>query len=124
VGATRPGDRIPEYYGAKGALPAVTVSLAKHLAGAGVTVNCVSPGVIATPEMVETFTRRAEQQGLATDWATVERMVVEQVMANPSGRVPFPDDVGRFVAMVVGEPSWHLNGAHLRFDGGAAGVVT
>jgi len=26
--------------------------------------------------------------------------------------------------MVVGEPSWHLNGAHLRFDGGAAGVVT
>ena len=51
-------------------------------------------------------------------------MVIEQVMPNPTGRVPFPDDVGRFVAMVVSEPSWHLNGAHLRFDGGAAGVVT
>jgi len=124
VGATRPGDRLPEYYAAKGALPSITVSLAKHLAGTGITVNCVSPGVIATPEMVDRFTQRAEQRGLATDWATVERMVLDEVMPNPSGRVPFPDDVGRFVAMVVGEPSWHLNGAHLRFDGGAADAVT
>jgi NAD(P)-dependent dehydrogenase (short-subunit alcohol dehydrogenase family) len=124
VGATRPGDRIPEYYAAKGALPSITVSLAKHVAGTGITVNCVSPGVIATPEMVERFTRRAEQRGLATDWATVERMVLDDVMPNPSGRVPFPDDVGRFVAMVVGEPSWHLNGTHLRFDGGTADAVT
>jgi hypothetical protein len=45
-------------------------------------------------------------------------------MPNPSGRVPMPEDVGRFVAFVVSEPGWHLNGAHLRFDGGAAGVVT
>ena len=124
VGATRPGDRIPEYYAAKGALPSITVSLAKHLAGTGITVNCVSPGVIATPEMVERFTERAARRGLATDWATVERMVLDEVMPNPSGRVPFPDDVGRFVAMVVGEPSWHLNGAHLRFDGGTADAVT
>jgi NAD(P)-dependent dehydrogenase (short-subunit alcohol dehydrogenase family) len=124
VGATRPGDRLPEYYAAKGALPAMTVSLAKHLADTGITVNCVSPGVIATPEMVERFTRQAADQGLGTDWPTVERMVLDQVMPNPSGRVPFPDDVGRFVAMVVGEPSWHLNGAHLRFDGGTTDAVT
>ena len=45
-------------------------------------------------------------------------------MANPSGRVATPDDVGRFVAFVVSEPAWHLNGAHLRFDGGAADAVT
>ena len=50
VGATRPGARIPEYYAAKGALPSVTVSLAKHLAGTGITVHCVSPGLIATPD--------------------------------------------------------------------------
>jgi 3-oxoacyl-[acyl-carrier protein] reductase len=124
VGATRPGERIPEYYAAKGALPSITVSLAKHLAGTGITVNCVSPGVIATPEMVERFTERATRQGRGTDWPSVERMVLEELMANPSGRVPFPDDVGRFVAMVVSEPAWHLNGAHLRFDGGAADAVT
>ena len=45
-------------------------------------------------------------------------------MANPTGRVPTPDDIGRFVALVVSEPAWHLNGAHLRIDGGASDAVT
>ena len=124
VGATRPGDRIPEYYAAKGALPAATVSLAKHLAGTGITVNCVSPGLIATAEVIERFTRIAEREGLATDWASVEQLILERWMTNPSGRVPSPADVGRIVAMVVSEPAWHLNGIHLRVDGGAADAVT
>jgi 3-oxoacyl-[acyl-carrier protein] reductase len=123
VGATRPGDGIPEYYAAKGALPSVAVSLAKHLAGTGISVNCISPGIIATPEVVERFTERARRDGLAADWATVEQRMLE-AMPNASGRVPTPEDVGRFVAFVVGEPGWHLNGAHLRFDGAATGVVT
>jgi len=123
VGATRPGDTIPEYYAAKGALPSMAVSLAKHLAGTGITVNCISPGAIATAEVVERFTERARRTGAATDWASVEREVVA-AMPNFTGRVPRPDDVGRFVAFVVGEPGWHINGAHLRFDGGGAGVVT
>lgn len=124
VGATRPGDRIPEYYAAKGALPSITVSLAKHLAGTGITVNCVSPGIIATTEMVELFTERAKRDGLDTDWASVEKMVLETSMFNLSGRIPTPEEVGGFVAFVVSEPAWHLNGAHLRFDGGASDAVT
>ena len=124
VGATRPGDRLPEYYAAKGALPSITVSLSKHLADTGVTVNCVSPGVIATAEMVEMFTERARRRGLDTSWPSVETMVLESMMANPSGHIPTPDDVGRFVAFVASEPAWHLNGAHLRFDGGASDSVT
>jgi hypothetical protein len=74
--------------------------------------------------MVERFTREAQQKGLGTDWPTVERHILERVMPNPSGRVAFPEDIGRFVAMVVGEPAWHLNGAHLRIDGGAVDAVT
>ncbi len=124
VGATRPGDRIPEYYAAKGALPAMAVSLAKHLAGTGITANCVSPGIIATAEVIESFTERSRREGKPTDWASVERLILDGRMTNPSGRVATPDDVGRFLAFVVSEPGWHLNGAHLRFDGGAADAVT
>ncbi len=124
VGATRPGDTIPEYYTAKGALPSMAVSLAKHLAGTGITANCVSPGIIATAEVVASYTERARREGKPTDWASVERMILDSRMTNPSGRVATPDDIGRFVAFVVSEPGWHLNGAHLRVDGGAADAVT
>jgi 3-oxoacyl-[acyl-carrier protein] reductase len=124
VGATRPGDTIPEYYTAKGALPAMAVGLAKHLAGTGITVNCVSPGIIATAEVVASYTERARRAGRGTDWESVEQLIQEGRMANPTGRVPTPDDVGRFVTFVVSEPAWHLNGAHLRLDGGASDAVT
>jgi NAD(P)-dependent dehydrogenase (short-subunit alcohol dehydrogenase family) len=124
VGATRPGDTIPEYYTAKGALPSMAVGLAKHLAGTGITVNCVSPGIIATAEVVASYTERARRAGRGTDWDSVEQLIQEGRMANPTGRVPSPDDIGRFVTFVVSEPAWHLNGAHLRIDGGASDAVT
>jgi 3-oxoacyl-[acyl-carrier protein] reductase len=124
IGATRPGDTIPEYYTAKGALPSMAVGLAKHLTGTGITVNCVSPGIIATAEVVASYTERARREGRGTDWPSVEALIQEGRMANPTGRVPTPDDVGRFVTVVVSEPAWHLNGAHLRIDGGASDAVT
>ncbi|MFN8025358.1 MAG: SDR family NAD(P)-dependent oxidoreductase [Acidimicrobiia bacterium] len=124
VGATRPGDRIPEYYAAKGALPSVAVGLAKHLAGTGITVNCVSPGMIATDEIIDMYTARATKRGLPTDTASLHRLMLDEGMTNWSGRVCTPEDVGRFVAFVVSEAAWHLDGAHLRFDGGASDAVT
>jgi 3-oxoacyl-[acyl-carrier protein] reductase len=123
IGATRPRANLPEYYTAKTALPGLTVSLMKELAGTGVTVNTVSPGAIATAEVVASYTERARVAGRPTDWPSVEAFV-QQEWPNPSGRIPAPEDIGRVVAFVVSEPGWHLNGLHLRVDGGAADCVT
>ncbi len=124
VGATRPGDRIPGYYTAKGSLPAMTVSLARELAGTGVTVNCVSPGAIATPELVELWTRQAEREGRSTDWADIERHVTTEIMPTLTGRIATVSDVGELVAFVCSDRARQIHGAHLRIDGGAADVVT
>ena len=125
IGATRPGHRIPHYYAAKGALPSVTVSLAKELAGTGITVNCVSPGVIGTPEYVDGWVAQARSEGRSTDWADVERWVLERGgMPALTGHVSTTEDVGALVAFLVSDRARQMNAAHLRIDGGAADCVT
>ena len=123
IGATRPRANLPAYYSAKSALPGTTVSLMKELAGTGVTVNTISPGIIATDEVVATFRERLERNGESTDWAALQRKMVES-MPNPTGRVPTTEDIGRVIAFVVSDAGWHLNGLHLRVDGGAVDCVT
>ena len=124
VGSLRPGTRQPQYYAAKGALPAITTSLAKELTGTGITVNLVSPGIIATDEVRERFTQRAAKLGRPTDWESVQTLVFEEFMDLPTRRVPEPEDVGQLVAFLAGERSGSITGANYRIDGGAADAVT
>lgn len=123
VGSVRPGTRNPQYYVAKGALPAMTVSLAKELGGTGITVNLVSPGIIATDEVRERFTERAARQGRPTDWASVQQLIFEEFMDLPTKRVPEPEDVGRVVAFLAGDTGAFITGANYHVDGGAADAV-
>jgi len=104
IGSSRPAARMPHYYASKAALPNMTVSLAKELARSGVTVNLVSPGLIATREVRERFSE-------------------ERLRENPSGAVCTPEDVGHLVAYLASPLSGSVNGANLRIDGGAADCV-
>jgi NAD(P)-dependent dehydrogenase (short-subunit alcohol dehydrogenase family) len=123
IGATRPRANLPAYYSAKTALPGTTISLMKELAGTGITVNTISPGIIATDEVIASFAARAERKGESTEWESLQRMMIES-MPNPTGRVPTTEDIGRVIAFVVSDAGWHLNGLHLRVDGGAIDAVT
>ena len=120
VGYARPNSRMPHYYASKMALINMTLSLAKELAHTGITVNCISPGIIATAEIREMYERRAIQKGEPSDWASLEQQIVRGDMPNPAGIVGTPEDIGELVAFLASDRARYVNAANIRIDGGAA----
>jgi 3-oxoacyl-[acyl-carrier protein] reductase len=123
VGSARPRAQMPGYYASKASLANMTVSLAKELAGSGITVNTISPGIIATAEVVASLTRRAEREGWGTEWEDIQRAAASDFMPNPSGRIGAVEDVGNLVAFLASDRAAYINGADYRIDGGAADCV-
>lgn len=123
VGAARPAARMPHYYAAKAGLTNMAVSLAKELAGTGITVNTVSPGLIATREVRERFTRLAAKRGESTRWEDVQSGIAEHFMPIPAGFVGEVEDVGHLIAFLSSDAARYINGANLRIDGGSADCV-
>jgi 3-oxoacyl-[acyl-carrier protein] reductase len=124
VGYVRPNSRMPHYYASKTALINMTVSLAKELADTGITVNCVSPGIIATEEIREMMRRRAEKEGEPTDWPSLEKKIASSGdMSNPAGIVGNPEDIGHLIAFLASDKARYINAANLRIDGGTADSI-
>jgi len=123
VGSARPGRGTPHYYAAKAALVAMTVSLAKEVAGTGITVNTVSPGLIATDEVKARFLERGARRGWGETWEEVAPHAAREFMNAPAGFVGEPEDVGQLVAFLASERARYIHGANVRIDGGAADCV-
>ncbi|MCP4005514.1 MAG: SDR family oxidoreductase [bacterium] len=123
IGSQRPAARTPAYYASKAALGNMTVSLMKELEGTGITVNTVSPGLIATREVKQSFLRMAKKRGWGEDWPSVQRKIASEVFPNPTGRIAEVEEVGDLIAFLSSERAGYLNGANLRIDGGAADAV-
>jgi len=79
------------YAAAKAAVLNATVSLAKDLAGTGITVNSVSPGPILTPAGERFFRDVAKQQGLGRGMAGDRAAGGEEPRAAPQWVLDMPN---------------------------------
>jgi len=119
IGALRPAARMPHYYASKGALGAVCASLARELDGTGVTVNLVSPGLIATEEVRDQLRRRGARKGWGDDWEAIQRAALQELAGSSTGRIVEVEEVADLVAFLVSERAGAIHGTQLRIDGGA-----
>jgi 3-oxoacyl-[acyl-carrier protein] reductase len=95
--AAMPGEVA--YAATKGAVEAVTATLAKALGPRGITVNAVDPGATQTGWMSEAAER-------------------EIAAATPLGRVGAPEDAARLVAFLASDAAGWITGQVLRSRGG------
>lgn len=90
------------YAASKAGVIALTKTLARELGNAGVTVNCVAPGLVRT-EMT----------------ATLPPEVVEKAKQESAlGRVAEVEDVAQAVAFLCSARARHITGTVLKVDGG------
>jgi NAD(P)-dependent dehydrogenase (short-subunit alcohol dehydrogenase family) len=123
IGSTRPGAGMPHYYASKGALANMTVSLAQELAGTGITVNIVSPGLIRTREVEAAYRKRAAREGWGEDWGEIEACIAREIMPNLVGRIARTEEVADLVAFLASPRAGYLTGINIRIDGGALPIV-
>jgi 3-oxoacyl-(acyl-carrier-protein) reductase len=90
------------YAASKAGVAAFTKSLAKELAGKGVTVNAVAPGFIET-EMVEGIPEKVRQR------------LLDQIPLKRFGRA---DEVARSVVFICSADGDYITGAELSINGG------
>ncbi len=121
VGSTQPNSKNPHYYSAKGALATMTVSLAREVAGSGVRVNLVSPGLILTPEVEQGYLARGRKKGWGETWEEIEPVVAKDI---PIGRIVRREEVANLVAYLASPVSDALHGQNIRIDGGALAIVS
>jgi 3-oxoacyl-[acyl-carrier protein] reductase len=88
-------------------------TLAGEVAGAGITVNCVAPGRIATDRVAELDQGQAVRDGIALE--EVQRRSRASI---PVGRYGEPDEFAAVVTFLASARAAYMTGSVVRVDGG------
>ncbi len=117
--ATEPLAFMSSYAATKAALVNMTVGLAKSLANSGITVNTVSPGIIATDNVKAFYHTLAERFGWESEWPAIEQHILTDILPNPTGTLGTVEEVADLIAYLASPLSSYINAANLRIDGGS-----
>lgn len=102
------GDKAASYCAAKGAVVLLTKAMAIDHGRQGIRVNCICPGDVDTPMLVDDARQR--------------EMVWEDYLAEaadrPLGRIGKPEEIARAALFLASEDSSFMTGAALVVDGG------
>jgi NAD(P)-dependent dehydrogenase (short-subunit alcohol dehydrogenase family) len=91
----------------------LTQVAALELAGYGILVNAVCPGLVETDMVREKWPIEAALSG-----TTVEAISAEANGATPTGRLCTPEDIGGTVAWLAGPGAANVTGQAICIDGG------
>lgn len=101
------------YAAAKAGVVAITQSLARELAPAGIRVNSVSPGHMMTELYANAVARRAKQAG-----RTQEEQFAIELARVPMGRFGTGEDVAGLAAFLASDDAAYITGQTINVDGG------
>jgi 3-oxoacyl-[acyl-carrier protein] reductase len=117
--ATAPQPLMPDYAAAKAALINATVSLAKAVAGTGISVNAISPGLIATDGVERVLRETAHTERWGDDWDVIQQRWMREVLRSDLvPRLGKVTEVADIVAFIASPRAGYIHGANLRVDGG------
>lgn len=105
------------YSGCKGAVIAMTKSLAREIARHGITVNAICPG-ITIPESMEVISAESfwtEDMMKVFGTAEAQEKVVKGI---PLGRLGTPEDIANAVLFLASDRASFITGQVLSVDGG------
>lgn len=106
INQTRPDAELAIYAALKSAQLNLAINLARQVAAHGVTVNNLSPDLIATA-------RNAWRRVDAAQWQAI------QARANPMGRAGLPEEMAGAALLLCSEAGSFITGADLQATGGA-----
>jgi NAD(P)-dependent dehydrogenase (short-subunit alcohol dehydrogenase family) len=117
----RPHPSSPAYGPAKAALRSYSKVLANEFAPAGIRINTVTPGFIATSGATRRIDQMMAESGSSRDEA--EARLIDLIGGVPLGRAGMAAEVAELVAFLVSDAASYLSGTELTVDGGNCQVI-
>ncbi len=95
------------------AVQALCKTLSLELAGDGIRVNCLSPGRVLTPRILQLDEARAAREG-----RPVDEVRQASVAAIPLGRLGDVEEFGKVAAFLCSDAASYMTGSSVLVDGG------